>query len=50
MSAASYLIYDDTVYSDQDKFVDKSPDGRRRVPFMENFAFGFTYTFASKKD
>lgn len=44
------LIYDDTVYIVQEKDVDKYPDGRRRVQFMENFAFGFTYTFASKKD
>ena len=43
------LIYDDTVRIVQEKDKDLYPDGRRRVQFMENFSFGFIYTFASKK-
>ncbi|MBQ6086662.1 MAG: DUF3078 domain-containing protein [Bacteroidales bacterium] len=42
------LIYDDTVRIVQEKDKDLYPDGRRRVQFMENFSFGFLYTFASK--
>ncbi len=44
------LIYDDTVLIVQEKDAEQYPDGRRRIQFMENFAFGFTYTFASKKN
>lgn len=41
----SYMIYDDKVKVISEKY----PDGRKMLQIKESLAFGFSYTFASKK-
>ena len=49
LNVSTSLIYDDKVLIVEDWDMDKYPNGKQRVQFMESLQFGFTYTFASKK-
>lgn len=44
------LIYDDSIMIVNPEDVVQFPDGKARVQFKESLAFGFTYTFATKKN
>ena len=46
LNLTTNLIYDDTVLIVDDEH----PNGHRTVQFAEALQFGFTYTFATKKN
>lgn len=49
LTLTTNLIYDDKILVKTDKTLKKYPDGRKMVQFKESFAFGFSYTIASRK-
>ena len=49
LTVLTNLIYDETIMITNEKDLKQYPEGRPRVQFKESFAFGFTYTIASKK-
>ena len=49
LTLTTNLIYDDKILVKTDKTLKKYPEGRKMVQFKESFAFGFSYTIASRK-
>ena len=49
LTLTTNLIYDDKILVKTDKTIKKYPDGRKMIQFKESFAFGFSYTIASRK-